>query len=555
MTAPLGARARAERALLGCWLVAVAACGSKRASGTPLSGPVEVVSDAGNVTVLDPQGKTDGGSALMMPPLQTDPFDRLPTGKDQLAILCARNLGDPISKAFCATPGVAPPVNSLVDLQKLVDLDFKPGNDSNGRGGNPAFALTANSSSLVARFTSAINPRAIIFTPPHRRARIGPDGTRLAQDAGCEAIEPISPLQHLVAMGFARGEEVVELIAKDPTATGGEGNLNFYLFKFEHACAKNAFGCTNADLLTPTGEASFTGDYSLYQDDDVANTIFDCKQCHQPGGPGTRKMLRMQELVNPWSHFLRNNRENGTVLMDDYKAAHADETYAGIPAAAIFNADVRETAGFDTLEEGGGPDAAALQGLVENEGFCDQPNAYDSFAISAEVEIATPLQPAINVPVGQSPTWAMLFERSRKAEAIPPPYHDVKTTDPDRLREMTAAYVAVRTGQAPAARLPDIRDVFLDAALTDLTFRPAPGKAGKEILVQMCGQCHNRRLDQTLSRAKFRVDDLESMSRAEKDIAIHRLSLPRESARRMPPPRFRDLSAGDIDKVIAELRN
>lgn len=483
----------------------------------------------------------------------TDPLHGLPTGADQLAILCARGLGDPVSKAFCALPGVAPPIASLVDLQKFVGLDFKPGNILNGRGGNPAFALTGNSSSLVARFTSAINPRAIIFTPPNRRARVAPDGFRLPQEATCAQIEPISPLAHLVAMGFTRGEDFVELIAKDPTANGGRGGLNFFLVTFERACPW--WGCTNGDLLTPAGESNFTGRYSVYQDTDLANTVFDCMQCHQPKGPGTPKMLRMQELPNPWVHFFRNNRPNGQVLMADYEAAHGrDETYAGIPGPVIFNPDVRETAGLASLQEGGGPDAAALQGLVENEGFCDQPNVYDSSAIMKEVATQNPKQPQENLPVGQSATWMALFQASKRGEFIPTPYHDAKVTDPGKLATMTAAYNQVRAGRLPPSALPDIRDVFLDDALSDLTFRPAPGLDGKGILVQMCTQCHNTRLDQKISRANFRTDDLDAMSRAEKDEAIRRLTLPATSVRHMPPQRFRELSDAELDLVVNELR-
>ena len=314
------ASSRTKILALGCLLGGAGACygfGSSQDATEPSptsSGP-HLRADAG----VNPSPTSTGpqpGDAL------TDPLHDLPTGAAQLAILCARNLGDPVAKAFCANPAMPPVITSLVELQKLVGLDFKPGNITNGHGGNPAFAMTGNSSSLVARSTSAINPRALVFTPPNRRSRLGADGTKLDQSATCAEIETISPLNHLVAMGFTRGEDFVELIAKDPDANGTEGKLNFFLFKFEHTCAKAPGGCTNGDMLTPAGETNFTGSYSVYQDTDLANTIYDCKQCHQPAGPGSRKILRMQELPNPWVHFFRNNRDGGTVLMDDYKAAH-----------------------------------------------------------------------------------------------------------------------------------------------------------------------------------------------------------------------------------------
>jgi len=529
----------------------VSACGDDHRARPPF--------DSGIPTVdADPGTAPD---AVVDPPKPTDPESQalsgLPTGAAQLAVLCARNLGDPVSKAFCATPDAPPPINSLLDLQKLLGLDFKPGNIENGLDGNPAFVLTGNSSSLVARFTSAINPRAIIFTPPNRRARVSSTGVRLPQDAQCSDIEPIAPLPTFTAMGFTRGEDFIELIAKDPTANGGKGDLNFFLFKFQRTCAQSAGGCSNADLLTPAAEANFASDYSLYTDEDLANTIFDCRQCHQPDGPNTPKILQMQELQNPWAHYFRNNRPGGLALMNDYEAAHGTaETYAGIPGPVIFNPGNTETAGLaSALTSSAGPDPAALQGLIENEGFCaKQKNEYITVVIEAEIEASNAAQPEINLPPGVSPTWMKLYENAKAGLTIPPPYHDIKVTDPDKLRAATEAYVQVRTGQRPPESLPDIRDVFLDAALPELSFRAAPGLDGKGLLVQMCQQCHNSRLDPTISRARFRVDELDALEPLEKTLAISRISMPASSPLRMPPQRFRDLSPEEIELIKAELR-
>src|SRR5207244_2284096 len=124
-------------------------------------------------------------------------------------------------------------------------------------------------------------------------------------------------------------------------------------------CNETTVGCNNTAMLTPAVEAGFTG-YSLYQDTDIKNTIFDCLQCDQTGGPSAGKTLRMQELQNPWGHFFRNNRTNGIALLSDFAAAHdVSEAYAGIPGAAITNSD-----------------PAQLEGLVENQGFKAQPNEF-----------------------------------------------------------------------------------------------------------------------------------------------------------------------------------
>ena len=94
-------------------------------------------------------------------------------------------------------------------------------------------------------------------------------------------------------MGFARGEPVVEIAAEDPNRR----TLQFYLLKFELACEATKT-CVPGDQLTPAIEKNWKS-WTLYQDEDLKNTIVDCRHCHQPGGPSTKPMLRMQELQGP----------------------------------------------------------------------------------------------------------------------------------------------------------------------------------------------------------------------------------------------------------------
>jgi hypothetical protein len=146
-------------------------------------------------------------------------------------------------------------------------------------------------------------------------------------------------------------------------------------------------------------------------------------------------------------------------------------------------------------------------------------------------------------------TWQKLYDNAKAGNDIPPPYHDIKVTDPTKLATMTTAYQAFLGGTTPAAQLPDIRNVFLDSALSDLTFPPAAGLDGQAILVQICQQCHNSKLDQSETREKFRVDQLDQMSTQEKQLAIQRLNLPDGVFRKMPPPRFRQLTADQVTAV------
>ena len=466
------------------------------------------VMDQGPGSNFDPGVDSGGGSAADPLDTESDPLSAangFKTGAAQMADLCARHGGDAVSLAFCAS-ATPPAITSLVQLQTLLGLDFKAGNTTNGKNGNPAFVLTGHSSSLVTHFTSAINPRAIIFTPPQSTGRVN---------------NP-KPLVSFVAMGFVRGEQFVELVSNDPTANGGTGDLSFFLFRFDQACNATTTGCSNDDVLTPKVEGNFTG-YSLYQDVDIKNTIFDCLQCHQTGGPGTAKILRMQELQNPWGHFFRNNRTNGQALIADFVAAHdATETYAGIPGAAITNSD-----------------PAQLEGLVENQGFQAQPNEFATNKI---------------LDLGPTSQWLTLYANSTMSKDIPPPYHENRVTDPAKLLSATAAYKAAMAGSMLTM---DIRDVFMDSAAQDMTFRPSTTLVtngdGAGVLVQICQQCHNPSLDQTQTRAKFDVTKLATMPREEKDKAILRLKLDEGAFRRMPPPRFRGLSPDEVNLVTQEL--
>jgi hypothetical protein len=144
---------------------------------------------------------------------------------------------------------------------------------------------------------------------------------------------------------------------------------------------------------------------------------------------------------------------------------------------------------------------------------------------------------------GQSPTWDEAYERALRGEAIPVPYHDVKVSDPAKLMAMTEAYLAWRRNELDPGELPDIRDVYPDdpVLLAEMGFTTLPGLSGEEVLVQACAQCHNARLDPSISRAAFHTD-FESLARGQKDTAIARLRLPATDPKAMPPRRIRYLS-------------
>ncbi len=488
------------RPALALLAVSVSALASACGDGTDLSkGPGYKIGEAPTPPNEDVR---DQAPSEALP----NPLAGFPRGSQQLAVVCGRGRNDGVSRGLCANPSIG----SIVDLQGAVGLRFadRSARGRNGANGNPAFAMLAHSSSLIAHDVSALNPRAIVFTSANGTPQQTPG---------------------FVAMGFARGETFVELVAHDRTTN----KLTFYLVVFEPSCGED---CTVGDMVTPAVEKGWKS-WSLYDDEDLKNTILDCRHCHEPKAGGPR-FLRMQELQDPWTHWMRNDRPGGVALFLDFLRAHSDtEDYAGIPAPILQDADGR-----------------ALEDLVVGNGFDEQPNMFDSRTIENEVRASAPAQPADNTVPGRSRTWDALYERAVRGEVIPPPYHDVKVTDPDKLRFAQDAYADFKAGRIPASAVPDIRKIFLDAALPGMSLRPKEGATGREVLTHMCQQCHHPGLDQSISRARFDVTKLDSMDRATKDRAIARMLLPPSDIGHMPPRIMRAIPPEALARAVDALR-
>jgi mono/diheme cytochrome c family protein len=190
--------------------------------------------------------------------------------------------------------------------------------------------------------------------------------------------------------------------------------------------------------------------------------------------------------------------------------------------------------------------------MIQAAGFGDQPNVFDSATIESEVNASCPTQPALNTPTGKSATWQAAYDAAVAGQYIAAPYHDVKVTDPTKLAKMTAAYQQFKAGTL--MELPDLREVFLDEGLRDMSFAPKANLTGKQLVVQMCQQCHHSNLDLTISREKFLVDQLDTMSREEKDLAIERINMPVDTRLSMPPALFRTMTDAERQAMIDELK-
>jgi DNA-binding beta-propeller fold protein YncE/cytochrome c peroxidase len=484
---------RAARRSVLAALTLTLGCGSEldRPSPSAPQGGSGMTGNAGGMSALG--GASGNGGPALLPVTHPEPeLVPLGTRDETYDRVCARAPADAFAKALCET-GVRPAIGSLTDLYALAGL-----------GRERLFALTANSTSLVSMSVSAINPRLIVFP------RVGGEG---------------QPLEAMTAVSFVRGEQFVEIVSRDPVTQ----DLNFYLVAFEQACSYTATGCDLASLLSEEIEHAWT-EYSVYDQDDLEVTSFDCLSCHRPGGVGTKRILRMQELSSPWMHWFPQRfvqrTDSDRVLGAAFAEAHQpDAQYGGIPLAVITNA----------LDEGSG---AQLEALLRAEGFSEQPNPFDA-QIAAEMKSGT------------SPTWQARFDAHLRGEAIAVPYPLLDVTDPTKRADAVRSYLDVAAGVAPRESLLDVRKVFSSDAEEKLSFVPRPGADGRAVLQQMCARCHDGRGNPSLAKNQFDVLRLDAMSRSAKDHAIERIHATDE--RRMPPWRAGSLTPEAVQAATAEL--
>lgn len=417
-------------------------------------------------------------------------------------MLCERAGEDLVRDLFCSA---APPqIESLADLQRALSID--PSRNEVDHN----VVISGHTTALSARSVSAVNPRVIFVRRSHA-----------------------SEGQEMLALAFVRGEQTVELVARDrPT-----GELRFFLITYRQACDYGTDGCAPGELLTLATESGWR-EVKLLEEEDLKNTALDCRQCHQPEGPGTPKLLRMHELARPWTHWFDFTTEGGTALIEDYVAMKGDEPLAGMPIARLEVAL-----------------AAPLVGFVSHEGTQEQPNPFDSPLIETEVKASASAQPFDNSVPGQSAAWRATYEVAKRGDAIAVPYHDVKVTDPTKLARATAAYRSYLAGDISADELPDFRDIYPDdpKVQAELGLITEAGLDAEGVLRQACAQCHNPRLDQTLTRARF-VADLAALTREQRERAIERLMLPAGDPRAMPPAHHRALTDEARQRLLDALR-
>lgn len=430
-------------------------------------------------------GFPDGGlvdwGVETRPAHEVDYIEHLDRGATQRQNLCSQGLNGRLTDWYCADQ--APEINGLEDV--LVGLGLK---DANGQLSNTTlFAISGHSSSLVTRRTTVLNPRAIIFTE---------QGT-----------------PDYAALGYIRGDGFAEVAAFDPV----KQDVNFFLVSFKRGCEPD---CSNAERFLPRNETGWQ-DVAIYSDQDLKNTVFDCLQCHEPQGKDTGRILRMQELVDPWTHWFRDNR--GTrALLDQFQAAHPNEDYAGIPANQISNSN-----------------PADLEDLVRDAGFGNQPNLFEGDNINND-DINT---------MAPNDVWMGLYTNAVEGTMIAPPFFGISPYDDTKVQDYGEMYRQVAAGELADNQMPDVTKVFRADAMRYLSFKPAEGLDARQIVQHRCGTCHDGRFP-GISRDNFRIQDFpDNLTPVMKSRISQRIGLSDHSRLRMPPLVFSELSSAEIEKI------
>jgi hypothetical protein len=447
-------------------------------------------------------------------------LSRIGTGAAQTARVCGRGATDRVATVLCDKS--TPPIRSLDDLYRALRL---------GRPGQRLVAATVHSLGLSARTVSGLNPRVLVFE---------------------DTTSPTGPVtyERVVAAGFARGEQLVELVGLDSKTY----DYTFYLLRFEQAC--NRSRCTPEDLLTEKIESGWTG-WTLYSHHDLEDTPLDCVSCHQPFGPGTHKQLLMRQVIDPWMHW------------SDFRGG--DERFlCAVPPADGSRGKVVVTAeGLDLTRALEGPTGrhagvpipelhAALSGKVLADFLTDAdqairlspypPHPYEQLAFRTREVVCERFH------TGTSPTWD-LERRESLARGLPVPYYGPDVLDPKRRAEVVAdrgAFFRRHAGDDAA----DVAASFVAVeAATAVGFLPRESDTAPEIVRSMCVRCHAANTNARFRRAVFNAEALDRIAPATFQAIRRRLSLPKRSPELMPPWRVGELPPWAIARVESYLRD
>jgi hypothetical protein len=428
--------------------------------------------------------------------------------------VCENGANDRVTAALCREP--APRIDSITSLYEALGLVGDK---------ERLVAATTQSLGLSARTVSAANPRMFVFT---------------------NNIEYV-PIPHdkLAAVSFARGEQLVELVALDTVTY----DWNFYLLSFSQAC--NVAGCTAEDLLTERVEHDWTS-VTLSSDRDLVDTPLDCVSCHLPYGPGTHKLLLMRELPDPWLHWgdFRGVNETADCSQDGPKGADPGRHIPGEGLDVLVALEGAEGryGGVAVSEL-----AASLSGRLMSDFHVDarrtindSPCGGDYPQLEREFDAARILCELLDNPVSQR--WEQ-YRAELAALGLPVPSPAADVMDPARRQEILADRAGFFAARAGASAFDAASGLLAQEVLSQAGIVPREQDGAPEILRQMCVRCHAGGLPSHLGRADFDASKIERFTPASARELKARLRLPRHSPLVMPPLRSGELPTWALERI------
>lgn len=476
--------------VIGCAVLLAGSCSLRGSIGDPEIPPPSTIPPATEGAEDDlPSTPPDQADVAAHAVDHLDHLGHLPKGDAQRELTCGLGNQDPFAQWYCAGP-TAPTITGLEDV--LVGLGLKQRGSTSGM----FFAVNGHSSSLVMRRTTSVNPRVVIFSNQE---------------------EP-----NYRAAGFVRGDFMVEVLGYDPA----KDDINFYLLRYEKECEPN---CGNADRFLEQTESGWRR-VSAYEVRFIHQTPLDCLACHQPEGQGSKRILRMQELVFPWTHWFRKGA-GSTELFDEFYQTHCED-----PKAGACN-EKYATIPIEFIEDSAPPELEKFvcRGQVGFSPFCGfpQPNLYKGMNVNAD-------DPNVSTPNAR---WLQLFNGALQGKMIPPPHYSINPFDPEKVALAKRKYRAVAFGGVAPESLPDMTDLFKDKELGYLSFKPADGLTARQIVEHRCMICHDDRFP---AKSAFRAADFPGQLTGEMKARIaYRINLPNTHRWRMPPTMSADLTAAE----------
>jgi hypothetical protein len=438
------------------------------------------------------------------------------TGPAQTARVCDRGARDRVATALCG--GSIPPIRSLDDLYVALRL---------GQPAERLVAATTHSLGLSARTVSAANPRVLVF----------PNAISFS--------EPLDYTQ-VVAAGFTRGEQLVELVGLDPITY----EYNFYLLSFEQRCTFD--GCTPEQLLTEKIESDWTG-WTLYSDHDLVDTPLDCASCHLPFGADSHKLLLMRQVADPWMHWGDFRRLTERMCPDapGTDAGSDDEvtTTDGLDLLLALEGQAGRYAGIPVREL-----HEALSGDVFSDFLVDAENLvrgspYQNSAYPYEQLVFRTREVLCErFRTGTSPTWEA-ERRESSSRGLPEPFYGPDVLDATLRAEIVSDRADFLQQRADRSAFEVGASLIAADAASAVGFVPREEDTAPDILRGLCVRCHAASTDPRLRRARFDVEKLDAVEPATFQAVTRRLRLPRSSPELMPPLRVGELPPWAIERV------